>query len=587
LSAAVLPAARRVPHLAVLAVAATLLLAAQAAAPVAPAPLSPALERLAADRPSGLVEVIVRAQDPAAARAAVRAAGGTTTRELPIARAVVARLQAGRAEVLARTPGVVGVSLNAAVAQEGTIDPDALRTSFNQSVRADRAWGIGATGKGVGVAVVDTGIQGDLPDFRRSADDRTSRVVATAVVHPGADDAGDTYGHGTHVAGIIAGNGAARDADDPLRGLYAGVAPEAHLIAVKVDDGRGEATVADVIDGLQFVVDHRHELGIRVVNLSLRSAEAQPARLDPLNAAVEQAWFSGLVVVAAAGNGGTEPDAVSYAPGNDPFVITVGGVDDKGTKTIRDDELAPWSSRGRTQEGVEKPDVVAPGARIASTVPPGSYYATACPECVVDGEYLRVGGTSMAAGVVSGEVALLLEEQPWLTPDQVKATIVRRTRAVVEPVAGAPVDALGQPLPPGVTPATVVTGGEAAADKALRNPVWRPANEGLEPSALLDPLTRTIDLTRAGWSRAGWSRSDALRAGWSQETWVPSTWVRAGWSATPGGCADLERAGWSRAGWSSEELAAAEAECVAMDPVRAGWSRAGWSRAGWSTSFDR
>ena len=151
-----------------------------------------------------------------------------------------------------------------------------------------------------------------------------------------------------------------------------GVAPDANLISIKASDDDGNATVLDVIDGIQFAVDHKADYNIRVLNLSLESTVAESYKTDPLDAAVEAAWFKGIFVVAAAGNRGAGPDAVSYAPGNDPYVVTVGAVDDKGTKDITDDEPTSWSSRGTTQDGFAKPDIYAPGASIVSNLAPAA-----------------------------------------------------------------------------------------------------------------------------------------------------------------------------------------------------------------------
>ena len=224
----------------------------------------------------------------------------------------------------------------------------------------------------------------------------------------------DRYGHGTHVAGILAGNGLNRSATDPLRGKYIGIAPDASLISVKASDDDGAATVLDVIYGLQFVVEHQADYNIRVVNLSLESSQPQSYKTDPLDAAVEAAWLHGIVVVAAAGNRGTAPDAVGYAPGNDPFAISVGAVDDQGTKPQKDDKIPAWTSHGTTQDGLVKPDVLAPGAHIVAPLAPGSMFATLCPTCITDDEYIRAGGTSMAAPVVAGLVADLLAGAPRL-----------------------------------------------------------------------------------------------------------------------------------------------------------------------------
>ena len=194
-------------------------------------------------------------------------------------------------------------------------------------------------------------------------------MIASAVINPARTTAGDAYGHGTHVAGIIAGNARRYKHDEPY-GRYVGTAPDANLIAIKAADENGDATVLDVIYGIQFAIDHKADYNIRVLNLSLQSTIAESYKTDPLDAAVEAAWFSGIVVVAAAGNLGTAADAVNYAPGNDPYVISVGGVDDQGTGRRRR-RVADWSSRGTTQDGFAKPELSAPGAHIVSTLSPG------------------------------------------------------------------------------------------------------------------------------------------------------------------------------------------------------------------------
>jgi serine protease AprX len=394
------------------------------------------------------------------------------------------------------------------------------------------------------------------------------------VANPEAQNAGDGFGHGTHVAGLIAGNGEARDAGDPLAGRYVGVAPDANLISVKADDGQGGATVVDIIDSLQWVVDFKDTYDIRVANLSLRSTVAESYKTDPLAAAAEAAWFAGIVVVAAAGNEGDVTDAVSYAPANDPYVITVGAVDDKGTKNVGDDSLATWSSRGTTQDGFAKPEILAPGARLVSTIPAGSEYTKLCPTCVVDGEYFRVGGTSMAAAVASGAIATLLQARPDWTPDQVKGVLMARDRNLDQAADSA---------------------GEVALDKALSvNHLKKRmvANGGLTPSQWIDPATGGIDYSRTSWSRTSWSQAvDPLRTSWSRTSWSRTSWSRTSWSASAQSCADLERTSWSRTSWSASELEAAKAECQQLladvDPTRTSWSRTSWSRTSWSTSFGR
>ena len=492
-----------------------------------------ALERLAKQAPARRVEVIVQLRaghEVAEGRTLVETAGGTITRDLPLIDGLGAELTAGSAAKLARDPALRAVSLNGRVTPSGAgyeLNANRLRTAFVDSVGAGRVWkGKAAerTGLGVGVAVIDTGVDGSLVDFRAEQGGGGSRVVATALTNPRARTAEDTYGHGTHVAGLIAGNGFNRAKKDKLRGRYAGVAPKAHLVSVKAADEDGGASVMDVIDGLQFVVDHKDRFGIRVVNLSLNSTTAESYTTDPLDAAVEEAWFRGLVVVAAAGNRGARADAVSYAPGNDPYVITAGGVDDGASKKVGDDRLADWSSRGVTQDGMTKPEVLAPGAHLDSTLAPASEFARDCPTCVRDGEYLRIGGTSMATAVISGAVALLLEEHPDWTPDQVKGALVESSRDV-----------------PGV-------GREVDVHAALKGTGHALANQGLTPSTFIDPATGGIDLSRTRWSRTRWSdATELLRTRWSGATF------------TCAGCADREsgdavdesRTRWSRTRWSA------------------------------------
>lgn len=560
----------------------------------------PGVAALAAQHPTRMVDAIVQLQagaSPAAAHGLVTLGGGSVVRELPIVNGFAAHLSARAALALAGSQGVRAVSLDHPVAGQGkpekaAPDANALGTAYDQSIRAEKVWKSGITGQNATVAVVDTGVAGGLPDFRVSATDPRSRVSAVATVNPSAPNAQDSFGHGTHIAGIIAGNGANRSAGDPLAGKYIGVAPDAHLVAVKADDGQGHTSELDLIDALQFVVSHSQELGIKVVNLSVRSTVAESYKTDPLDAAVEAVWNHGITVVAAAGNSGTADDAVSYAPANDPYVITVGGVDDQGTKDTSDDVLASWSSRGVTQDGVAKPDVVAPGSHIVAPLAPGAEYASMCPTCVVDGQYLRIGGTSMAAAVVSGAVADIVSANPGWSPDQIKAALVTRSRAIAK------VDG---------TPSTV---GEVALDKVLLNNAKppAPANQGLTPSQWIDPKTGDIELQAGSWSAGSWSAGSWSAGSWSAGSWSAGSWSAAtgdyapswaaasytgaplspdGWSPTPATCAELARASWTRASWtagswSAEGLDAAHAACDQAAAQAGSWSAGSWSAGSWS-----
>ena len=461
---------------------------------------------------------------PAAGKKLVRVLGGrVTSPTLRVINGFGARLTPRAAVRLRHRRGVKSVSLNHSMTASATdtsggytcpvtdatttaaksppgqgrdFDPSILNTigrlaqPMDHSIRADRAW-YRATGRGVGVAVIDTGIAGDLVDFQTPGW-QGSRVIASAVTNPCATDANDHFGHGTHVAGLIAGNSLLYPYDNYFFGRYMGVAPRANLVSVKVSDDDGNTTVLDVIYGIQFAVDNKAAYNIRVVNLSLSSAVAESYRTDPLDAAVEHAWFSGLVVVTAAGNEGTTNDGVTYSPANDPWVITAGALDDRGTWTRLDDVLASWSSRGLTQDGVRKPDVLAPGAGLVSTLAPGSDFADLCPRCVVDGRYFRAGGTSMASAVVSGAAALLVEQHPDWTPAQVKGALV----ATLEDVPGAG----------GAVDVTAALDANASASVSLA------------PNDLIDPTTGLIDWTRASFRRASFrdASGSPLSATWTR-----------------------------------------------------------------------
>jgi serine protease AprX len=493
-----------------------------------PGSASPALARLAASSPGRSVEVIIqlrRGVNTARGRALVRALGGRPGVDLGIINGLSARLTAGQAERLALSPLVRAVSLNAAIRDTALTDatPWTLATPFDQTVGATRLWNR-TTGAGVGVAVIDTGISGDLPDFQTSQGSGTSRVIASAVTDPNATSANDTYGHGTAVAGLVAGNGWYRDSSDSRFGQYAGTAPDANLISIKVADDSGHATTLDAIYGLQFAVDHKADYNIRVINLSFRSTDAQSYTSDPLDAAVEQAWFAGITVVAAAGNMGDASDAVSYAPGNDPYVITVGAVDAQGTASPWDDVEASWSSRGQTQDGFSKPDVLAPGAHIVSTLAPDSAFAGACPTCIVADAYFQVSGTSLAAPMVSGLAADLIAAHPRWTPSKVKGALVNS--AISLPSGGSEVHAMD---------AYWASGSELVSD------------QGLTPNDLIDPNTSTIDYDAASWSAASWSTAaDPLAASWSA-----ASWSCVDCSSTDAGDVNPTAASWSDVGWAT------------------------------------
>ncbi|MEQ1730678.1 MAG: S8 family peptidase, partial [Vicinamibacterales bacterium] len=269
------------------------------------------------------------------------------------------------------------------------------------------------SGTGIGVALIDSGV-----DVRHSA--LANRVIYTKDFIGG--DGSDAYGHGTHVGALIAG-GAGTGADTAS---YLGVAPAARLINLRVLNGQGAGRASDVIAAIDWAIEHRAAYNIRIINLSLGAPVMQSYRDDPLCEAVERAASAGLVVVAAAGNYGvTQEGALVFgsvtSPGNAPAALTVGAVDMHATAKRSDDTVAKYSSKGPTLfDLVIKPDLVAPGSRLVSAEATDSYLSRQYPERHVAGAgadaYMALSGTSMAAGVTSGAVALLLDERPRLSP---------------------------------------------------------------------------------------------------------------------------------------------------------------------------
>ena len=497
------------------------------------ATLDPRIANLVAHHPGGRLQAIVqfnRNVSDDRAQADVSQVNGSVFAQVPVVHGFAVTMTPAAALNLSGNPDVRAVSLNAQVSAQGGPrlgQPEhlpvlqnllgQLRTTYNATLSTPLLWRAGNTGAGVGVAVIDTGVDGNLADF--SSRSGASRVIATAVTNPDAKTVFDTYGHGTDVAGIIAGDGGNRDASDPLRGQYVGVAPDANLIAIKASDEKGNASVLDVIYGIEFAIAHQRDYNIRVLNLSLDAATPQSYKVDPLDAAVEAAWNHGIVVVAAAGNRGAAGNAVQFAPANDPYVITVGGTDENGTSNPLNDTIASWSSRGTTQDGFQKPDVYAPGAHIVSVLAPNSQFALQCPTCIIGGQYIRTSGTSMAAPMISGLVADVLQAHPGLTPDQVKGALTDRdVRAL-----------------PGLQ--------EPNAVKVALDDSPRPADQGLTPSTLLS----TAGNITGNWSFSSWSVAQGdLKAPFAFASWSCASCGGSGADAVK-----PTYGSWSFASWST------------------------------------
>lgn len=374
------------------------------------------------DAVTGESAVIIEFNDQADNTTFVKNAGGKAGRRLGILNARVARMPNKKLKALASDARVKRVHLDRAV--KGLVG----RTAVTVGARAVQEL-MGYTGAGIGVAIVDSGITGWHDDLT-VANQQGQRVSHFVDFVNGYTQPYDDWGHGTHVAGIVAGNGF-----DSL-GTRNAIAPGANIISLKALDGEGAGTISTIIAAIDYAVVNKNAFNIRVINLSLGAGVYESFLTDPLTLATKRAVDAGIVVVAAAGNLGKaangEPQyGAITAPGNAPWVLTVGASSTMGTVLRQDDTIASYSSRGPTMHDyIAKPDLVAPGTGTISLSDPVSAFYTTKSQFLLQGRietsyapYLTLSGTSMSAPVVAGSVALMLQANPNLTPNLVKAIL--------------------------------------------------------------------------------------------------------------------------------------------------------------------
>jgi serine protease AprX len=526
---------------------------------------SPALSRPA---PAGQpVNVLVRAVAPASgvAERVVRAVGGTVTQELPIVGGFSAKVPSKSVRFLRSIPGVIkDVTDGGTIHFEGSYGQNSGVASavYPTVIGADKAWRAGWTGSGIGVAVIDTGINatGDL---------------AGKVVHSedfsGDGDNVDHFGHGTFIGGLIAGSGAAS------MGQVKGVAPNANLIALKIAGANGASDITHVMAALQWAVSFKNDYNIKVINLSLGTDSTQDYRIDPLNAAVEKAWQAGIVVVVSASNAGPNPGTITK-PADDPFVVTVGAVRDNTTTNPNDDTVADFSGAGPTaSNGLPKPDLAAPGGSVVSSRAVGSTVDNDFPSARVGTAYFKGSGTSFASAITSGAAALVLSRNAALTPDQVKARLVNTTRpmaadamrvgsGVLDAYAATasnstaaanqglqPSDGTGSlQLSRGSTGVTIQTG---TALDSLGNlvPVYTPVTGPMTPqNTLLDvPSYLSGDWNSSTWYSSTWYSSTWYSSTWYSSTWYSSTWYSSTWYSSTWWSSTWYSSTWYSSTWYS------------------------------------
>jgi serine protease AprX len=395
----------------------------------APSKFSPDL--MSAVSAKGLVTVNVQYRAyPTKGYLKTRQTGGATLRwQLPAISAVTMTVPASMLATLEKEPNVVYISPDRT--QKMSANP--LTEEFATAVEADVAASqYGFDGTGIGVAIIDSGIAAH-PDLNNA--NGVSRVVYSQSFVSGDATTPDRFGHGTHVAGLIGGNGSSSGTANGYAATYAGVAPNVNIINLRVLDQNGTGTDSGVIAAIQEAITLKSVYNIRVINMSLGRPVFESYTLDPVDQAVEAAWQAGIVVVAAAGNNGryapTNGFGTIVVPGNDPSVITVGATMTELTPTRADDQIASYSSKGPTTlDHTCKPDLTAPGNRQVSLRVSGSTLDTMYPQYKVapssgTAMYYELSGTSMATPIVTGAVALMLQQTPSLTPDQVKARLMK------------------------------------------------------------------------------------------------------------------------------------------------------------------
>ncbi len=379
----------------------------------------------------GMVTVIVQhRQMPSSAHLKdMQGRGAIVRSKFNSIRAVTMHVPASMVEELANDPNVLYVTPDRE--QKMTANPST--ETYATAIEADvAASAFAMNGTGIGVAVIDSGIAAH-PDLNNATG--TSRVVYSQSFVAGDTTTSDKYGHGTHVAGLIGGNGASSGTANGYAATYAGIAPNVNLINLRVLDQNGMGTDSQVIAAIQQAISLKSTYNIRVINMSMGRPVFEKYTLDPVDQAVEAAWKAGIVVVCAAGNSGrfapTNGFGTVGVPANDPAVITVGATMTELTSTRVDDQIASYSSKGPTTlDHIVKPDLVAPGNAQVSLRVAGSTLDTTYPQYEVTptsgtSKYYVLSGTSMATPIVSGAVALMLQKTPTLTPDQVKARLMK------------------------------------------------------------------------------------------------------------------------------------------------------------------
>lgn len=530
--------------------------------------------------------VVVTTNDPGAARRVgqvLRDSGAKNVRALPLVNGYSAEVPAPYVARLRSEPGVRSVTVDRSVKLLG-IDPalgyDPVNDfgsllAISRVVNSQAAYEQGFTGKGIDVALIDSGVapvQGLTSGNVVNGPDLSFESQSAELRHY------DTFGHGTHMAGIIAGRDLPQTPSGYMRDTehFNGIAPDARIVSVKVADHSGATDVSQVIAGIDWVVANRNAngLNIRVLNLSFGTDSVQPSQIDPLCFAVEMAWRRGIVVVVSGGNSGSSANRLTN-PAQDPYVIAVGAEDPKNTVNAGDDIVPAWSSRATSGRSV---DVVAPAVHVLGLRNPGSAIDQDVPSARVGTRFFRGTGTSQAAAVVSGAAALLLQRFPTLTPDQVKKHLAQSATAF----AGATVAERGSGLINvrrafNTTPPTAIASTQSSAVAGTGTGSLDGSRGSYRIGDATSQLTGEYDIFGNAFDSASWAAASSSGNAWSDGAWMGTQWTGNAWNEQ-----DWTGSAWSGTQWTGNSWSGN----AWNDESWAGhaWSGSAWSGSAWSGS---
>ncbi len=524
-----------------------------------------------------LVPVIVRGFQGSieVAEQLVLDVGGEVGRPISIIDGFVAKVPPANIPDLQRSPAILSVTSDGTVHLLGTVDgmdPTKYPGSWSQvahNTKLIEMWHNGWTGAGIDVALIDSGVA-PVPGMDMQVVNGPDLSFDSQA--PNLTDI-DTYGHGTHMAGLIAGRDAAIPTgkeDEDVDRYFVGAAPGSRIVSIKVAASDGATDVSQVIAAIDWVVQHRNSdgLNIRVLNLSFGTDGTQDYTLDPLAYAAEVAWLHGITVVVAAGNSGFGSPQLND-PAYDPYVIAVGADDTKGTDDPKDDSIPSWQSRGNA---LRHPDVVAPGKSIISLRDPGSLVDEANPVARVGAtpRFLKGSGSSQAAAIVSGAVATILQEHPELTPDQVKDLLMQ----TAVPLRNA------DPIAQGAGLINLHRAREAKISTVASAVQTWPRSTGLGSLQLARGSVTTEDdgsvlqgeqtifgdsWDATAWAASSWAGTSWSGGDWSGRTWSGDCWCGSSWSGRTWSGRTWSGSAWSGRTWSGRT-----------------WSGRTWSGSGWS-----